>query len=126
MVVRLWGIDAPEGGQVWGDEATLYARDLAVGQSVRVEAMDVDRYGRTVAIIHLPDGRTLNKAMIQAGYAWLWPRYCNLPKICIPWANAQQSAKDSQLGLWADKNPTPPWEWRRTKDEAQFLRLFIP
>jgi len=23
----------------------------------------------------------------------------------------EKQARFSQVGLWADKNPTPPWEW---------------
>jgi endonuclease YncB( thermonuclease family) len=25
----------------------------------------------------------------------------------------QIEAKTSKLGLWADANPTPPWDWRK-------------
>ncbi|WP_161946138.1 thermonuclease family protein [Desulfonatronum thiosulfatophilum] len=111
--VRLWGIDAPESGQPYGRQATAYARELAAGQTVRIEEMDTDRWGRTVALVHLPDGQTLNGAMIRAGLAWVFLRYCNRPKICIPWAHGQETAKESPLGLWTEKHPTPPWEWRR-------------
>ena len=31
------------------------------------------------------------------------------------YSNAEQVAKKKQVGLWGDKNPTPPWKWRRDK-----------
>jgi endonuclease YncB( thermonuclease family) len=32
--------------------------------------MDVDRYGRTVGEVILPDGRVLNHELVRAGLAW--------------------------------------------------------
>jgi endonuclease YncB( thermonuclease family) len=29
--------------------------------------------------------------------------------------DAENYARAERLGLWADKNPTPPWEWRRER-----------
>lgn len=33
--IRLWGIDAPEGGQAYGRSATRHAKQLAAGQAVK-------------------------------------------------------------------------------------------
>ena len=29
--------------------------------------------------------------------------------------DAEASAKSIKAGLWADKDPIPPWEWRRAQ-----------
>ena len=29
------------------------------------------------------------------------------------YAAGEKSAKDAGRGLWADRNPVPPWEWRK-------------
>ncbi len=29
------------------------------------------------------------------------------------YAEAEQAAQQAKTGLWSDKNPTPPWDWRR-------------
>jgi micrococcal nuclease len=42
---------------------------LAFGQLVQVIVRDHDRYGRTVADVRLPDGRSLNQEIVRGGYA---------------------------------------------------------
>jgi micrococcal nuclease len=59
--IRLYGIDAPEKGQAFGNRAKQFVAALAFGKKVKVEARDQDRYGRTVADVILPDGRNLNR-----------------------------------------------------------------
>ena len=71
--IRLHGIDAPETGQDYGSRAKQVASDLAFGKIVTVQPVDKDRYGRTVAEVILPDGRSLNREMVGQGAAW-WYR----------------------------------------------------
>jgi hypothetical protein len=33
----------------------------------------------------------------------------------VHYANAENQARAERLGLWADKNPTAPWQWRRER-----------
>jgi len=42
--IRLYGIDAPEGGQDFGNRAKKFVSDLVFGKQVRVVKMDIDRY----------------------------------------------------------------------------------
>lgn len=51
--VRLYGIDCPEGNQASGREAWIFASRLVNGNQVEVQPIDIDRYGRTVATVHL-------------------------------------------------------------------------
>jgi micrococcal nuclease len=68
--IRLYGIDAPEGGQAYGKRATQYVKRLLADRPVvEVDVKDSDRYGRTVAVVILPDGRNLNEEIDSAGYA---------------------------------------------------------
>ena len=71
--IRLHGIDAPETGQDFGSRAKQAASDLAFGKAVTWRTHDIDRYGRTVAEVILPDGRSLNREMVGQGAAW-WYR----------------------------------------------------
>src|SRR5258708_6895414 len=57
--IRFHGIDAPETGQDFGGRAKETASDLAFGKQVTIRPADTDRYGRTVAEVLLPDGRSL-------------------------------------------------------------------
>jgi endonuclease YncB( thermonuclease family) len=73
--VRLWGIDAPETGQDFGSRAKQAASSLAFGKQVTIRPRDTDRYGRTVAEVILPDGRSMNREMVRQGLAWWFQRY---------------------------------------------------
>ena len=73
--IRLHGIDAPETGQDFGTRAKQAASDLAFGKVVTVQPRGTDRYGRTVALVVLPDGRILNHELVRSGYAWWYKKY---------------------------------------------------
>src|SRR5437879_1202181 len=66
--VRLWGIDCPEGHQAFGTRAKQFTSRRAFGTNVTVIVKDVDRYGRTVAVITLRDGKNLNRELVRAGF----------------------------------------------------------
>ena len=110
--IRLYGIDCPEKRQAWGSRATQVTGRLCADKVVDIQEADIDRYGRTVAIITLPDGRVLQEALVAEGMAWVWPRYCKLP-VCQDWSEIEAKAKESKAGLWLGAEPDPPWEWRR-------------
>jgi micrococcal nuclease len=107
--VRLHGIDCPEGSQPWGKRAKQFASGLAFGRVVRIEVMDTDRYGRTVAKVYLPDGASLGERLVQAGMAWWFRRYApdshRLERL-------ENEARKSRRGLWSDRNPVAPWDYR--------------
>jgi endonuclease YncB( thermonuclease family) len=111
--IRLHGIDAPETGQDFGSKAKQAASEMAFGKQVTVKPVDTDRYGRTVAEVVLPDGKSLNREMVEQGMAWYYRQYkpddviLNRAEVC---------AKKSHLGLWSQPNPTPPWDWRHGKN----------
>jgi endonuclease YncB( thermonuclease family) len=112
--VRLYGIDTPEKKQVFGTQATRYVSKRVLHKTVRVEEMDVDRYGRTVAIVYDEDPRSLNERLVRDGLAWVYTRYCRSPE-CDGWASLQQAASAGGVGLWQDPGAIPPWEWRKAR-----------
>ena len=65
--IRLAKIDAPETGQDFGSRAKQAASDLAFGKDVMIRPADTDRYGRTVAEVILPDGRSLTRELVGDG-----------------------------------------------------------
>ena len=71
--IRLLGIDAPETDQDFGGHAKQACSDLAFGKPVTIREHDKDRYGRTVAEVILPDGRSLNRELVGSGMA-MWYR----------------------------------------------------
>jgi micrococcal nuclease len=110
--IRLWGIDAPEMNQAFGSRAKQFTGDLAFGKAVTLRVHDVDRYGRQVAKIILPDGRNLNREIVAAGLAWWYRQYA---KHDTELERLEAQAKTAKRGLWADIDPMPPWEFRKAK-----------
>src|SRR4030095_13734628 len=54
--VRLFGIDCPGKGQAQGKRAKQAASALVFGKGVTLETHGLDKYGRTIADVILPDG----------------------------------------------------------------------
>lgn len=55
----------------------------------------------------------VNGDMLHTGQAWFYGEYCRLPYPCLAWYFAAVKARETNIGLWKTRNPTPPWEWRR-------------
>jgi endonuclease YncB( thermonuclease family) len=108
--VRLHGVDCPEKKQPFGTRAKRYTSDMAFGRQVTVQVQTTDRYGRIVGEIILPDGLSLNKELVYVGLAWWYRKYAPNDKALKA---LEAGARENKRGLWADKNPIPPWEWRR-------------
>ncbi len=107
--IRLHGIDCPEKRQAFGNRAKQFTSKLVFGETVTVEVVDRDRYGRTVADVLLPDGRSLNRELVRAGFAWWYRRYAPDDETL---KQLEHEARAARRGLWADAEPVPPWEWR--------------
>ena len=112
--IRLHGIDCPEKNQAFGMKAKQFTSNLVFNQEVSLEIFSKDQYGRTVGEIFLPDGRSLNKELVRAGYAWQYQQFSKDPKLKV----LEIDAKKEKRGLWADPNPIPPWEFRRQNKKS--------
>lgn len=94
--LRLEGIDAPERGEPFSQEARNAARLLLFGQTVRVEGRDVDRYGRLVARIRVA-GKDVSSELVRAGLACRYREYASDPVL----AKAEADARAAGRGFWA-------------------------
>ncbi len=113
LTIRLDGVDCPESNQPYGDRAEAFLRARVLGEQVRVEIVDKDRYGRYIGIIEISrNGRELNSALVDAGLAWWYRRYApdkqHLERL-------EDEARRAGKGLWSQENPIAPWDWRRGK-----------
>lgn len=123
--VRVAGIDAPEKAQPFGQRAKQRMSALVFGKVVRLEGDKRDRYGRTVAKVWVspPDcqrcPQTLDAglAVLTSGLAWHYKKYQNeqSPEDRERYAFAEDEARSKRAGLWAEGNPVPPWEWRKSR-----------
>jgi len=108
LKIRLANIDAPEHKQPFGTRSRQSLSNLCWERNATYEVQDIDRYGRTVAVVYC-DGVNANRAQVEAGMAWVYKKYNkdrSLPEL-------QERAQAKRRGLWADPEPVPPWEWRR-------------
>lgn len=112
--IRLFGIDAPEGGQPHGRQAREALRRLILRSEVELVVVETDRYERLVGNLYC-HGAWVNKAMVSQGWAWQYKHYSEDAAI----AAAEREARRRKLGLWRGSNPIPPWDWRRREREAK-------
>ena len=112
--VRLQGIDAPEIGQPFGTRSRDALGKLTMRKTVTLHGRGQDRYGRTLATVEV-DGRDVNRQQVADGLAWHYVRYSTSAEL----AAAERAARRDGRGLWADKAPVPPWEWRAKERERK-------
>ena len=107
--VRLLDIDAPDSRQAYGNASKKYLASLIAGKSVFIKENKKDIYQRTLGTIYL-EQININAKMVENGFAWAY-RYKgvvnnnNMLKL-------ESKAKQNKKGLWKDKHPIAPWEFR--------------
>jgi len=106
--IRLLGIDTPERGACYYDEAKAYLQDILEGKDIRMEK-DIsgsDRYDRLLRYVYIPadnpkdDDLFVNEKLLRLGFARTLAippdnRYRDL------FASAQTEAKKKERGLWS-------------------------
>ncbi|MBF0127029.1 MAG: thermonuclease family protein [Magnetococcales bacterium] len=107
--VRLSGVDTPEHGQPFAEQARGFARARVEGRTVRVVEKETDRHGRMVAWVTRPGEEELGAALVRAGLAWRHAYFSNDAGLKA----LEKSARERRLGLWSHADPTPPWVWKR-------------
>jgi micrococcal nuclease len=105
--VRYIGINAPEidhgiqKAEPYGYKAKNYNKKMVLSTMIRLEIDKerYDQYGRLLAYIFLQDGKFVNKAMIEQGYAYLLPRRPNVRynKVLL---QSQRNAMSAKQGIW--------------------------
>jgi len=105
--VRLAEIDAPEKKQPFGSRSRQSLGELCHEKRAQVRVIDVDRYKRIVGRVSCA-GVDANAAQVRRGMAWVYDRYARDKTLY----RLQDEARSSERGLWADRNPIAPWDWR--------------
>lgn len=115
--IRLFGIDSPEFDQPGSKESRRAMAELIDGQSLLLEVMDHDSYGRTVALVR-NGSICVNEEQVKAGLAWVHPRYCRIG-ICDRWRQLEEQARSGKKGLWRHQRPVEPWRWKARKNRRR-------
>ena len=116
--VRLEGIDAPELGQRYGNRAKRSLADICIGKHARVSEQNHGHHGRILGVVLCGDVEA-NSTQVLRGMAWVFDRYVADGS---PLYRLQDDAKARQRGLWADRQPVAPWEWR-ARSHAKAIEL---
>jgi micrococcal nuclease len=114
VTVRLEGIDAPEANQSFGNQSKQALSRMVFGQEVAVRYTTEDRAGRMVGTI-LIEGDNINAKMIEDGWAWHFKEYGEDQRF----TDLERKAKSAKRGLWVDRDPLPPWEFRARQKREQ-------
>jgi len=114
MKVRLADIDAPEKDQDFGDASKQSLAKMLSGRQVRVDPVAVDAYGRLVARLYTDEG-SVNAELIRRGMAWEY----SLHHSNREYMRLQDEARQARRGLWAQRDPVSPSQWRKLHQAAQ-------
>lgn len=106
--IRLFGIDAPEKKQSFGNKAKGFLASLISGKEVQILIKGKDKFKRDLGII-MSEGKDINKEMVKNGYAWAYARFSK------DYILDQADAHAFKLGLWSEENPQSPAEFRKQK-----------
>lgn len=112
--VRLQGIDAPERGQPFGTVSRDRLAAMVMGKPVTVHDEGRDKWGRTLGRIEI-EGQDVNRTLVAEGLAWHYVKFSKDAGL----AAAEREARAAGRGLWGDKAPVPPWEWRAGEKERK-------
>ena len=107
--IRLDSIDTPEPKQAFANAAKQHTSSLVFGKMLTVHKTGT-HFERQVAFVFAGDVDVCSE-LVSVGLAWNSVKYSKsetLPAI-------EQVARDKGLGLWADAEPVPPWEFRKQK-----------
>jgi len=118
LVIRLYGIDAPDAGQPDYGVAKEYLSTLLSKTNDYLNIVPVfsrpDRFGRIQAFVYKDDVE-INTEMVRTGLARVYEPECGL-SVCGKLQRAQAAAREERRGIWwLGENAAKPWEARRTQ-----------
>jgi len=115
LKVRFACIDAPELKQLLGEESRNHLRSFIneAGGKVKLQIIETDRYGRSVAELWTKSG-LLQSRMAAAGMAFAYDQY---RKNCPHWdavKSSEKAASELKVGVWRSPNFERPWDYRKS------------
>ena len=108
QILRLANIDCPENGQPWSEAAKNFTYHMVYGKTVKIWPAGSDAEGNETVFVFYKD-KNLNKELVAEGLAWHYKAHARDPGF----VSLEMKARSHKKGLWQEKNPEPPWEYRR-------------
>ena len=112
--IRLDSIDAPELAQPFGSASQVTLANTVLGKSVKVAYSKTDQYDRIVGAVFTDSCQYVNLNQVATGAAWFYKAYqCEVSAaVRTQFAQAQDNAVNTKIGLWAQADPEAPWFYR--------------
>ncbi|HTH55470.1 MAG TPA: thermonuclease family protein [Cyclobacteriaceae bacterium] len=112
--ILLFGIDSPELGQEYGDKAHRLLQKIILDKTVSVKIQGKDRWGNRLGIVLIEGKVDPRLELLQAGLAWT-AEINPIQEL----ETIKEKAREKRKGLWKEKDPTPPWTYRREQTMIQ-------
>ena len=106
--VSLVGIDGPELGQEFGEEARKFLEKMILQKDVKVQFQGKDRFGNYLAVVKINGKVDPRIELLKSGFAWTSEKN---PSEALE--RYRLDAQQKKKGLWKQENPVPPWTYRR-------------
>jgi endonuclease YncB( thermonuclease family) len=110
--IVLVGIDCPEKGQPYAEEAKAFLEASILKKSIDVKLLGKDRWGNYLGEI-ITEVK-VSAELVKRGLAWCHEK--NAPESLKA---LEQQAREQRIGLWQEENPTAPWIYRRQQSMLQ-------
>lgn len=106
--VRLWGVNAPDVGKCYFDEAAKILERELTTKKVIYERFGYDGYGRILAKVYV-DGINVEEALVATGAASVYDAFTVHDKLkpsaeyVTNLKKVEEKAKAEKLGMWSEK-----------------------
>lgn len=99
--VRFSGINTPETGECYYQEAKTRLGELLLGKDVMLEKdkTNIDKYDRELRYVYV-NGLMTNSIMVEEGYARVFDKYKDDTKKYEELKKIEETAKSKKLGVW--------------------------
>jgi len=123
QTIRLFGVDTPEKKQRFGMEAKEYTKNLIDKKTVHVQTIELGKYGRVVAIVHI-NNESLAELLLKDGIAFASG---DNHKLAHRYFSLQERARVNNQGLHklGIENPSVFRKKQQTKNPT-FRKIRVP
>lgn len=137
--IRLADIDAPETschsnrgndegcverGQPFGKASKRSLSETVFGRFVTIDVQPGSTYGREIGTVYVVDGDNkidANYIQVARGMAWHYTHFASKsqsPGEFARYSVAAKYASETGRGLWGEKAPIAPWDYRQARTES--------
>jgi len=114
LTVNIAGVDAPELRQPFGVQSRESLTALCLQRTAVIHSprgFESPRRGEAIKASVACADEDVAGHQVRAGMAWVTGRGDRRSPLYL----LEDEAQRAHMGLWVDKQPVPPWTWRRMK-----------